>query len=450
MPDFGKALRALGGDKFRARPSDPFSLAEQLQFLKSRRHPAFNPLPPGKVRGNSLGSHYLIEATYPDDYFHGKVRLGRFSSADLESLTTLMRSKVSVPHRDRIVFLDTETTGIQGGTGMCPFLIGIGYFSGDEFRMLQYFIRDFDEEPSMLLALAEKLRQFELTITYNGAAFDLPLLETRFTLARLGSPLQAMSHFDLLFTARKLWRTGHGSCRLIALESELLSFPRGPDVPGAMIPRAYFDYLQRRPTPVLESVFTHNVHDIVSLAALTVHACDRVSFEPAALDDPLDLFSLARILDGSSDWSRSRVLYEMAVNGGLPEPVRIKALECLAVIYRRCGEHDLALSTCQELMRYAEFSMAGYEGAAIHYERVAGDFEAALGILREALARTANKRWQKLLHARWDRLQQKALWPKSAGCVSERGLKPSATGRHVVEGFSPRSLTHPVSSKDSS
>jgi uncharacterized protein len=292
---------------------------------------------------------------------------------------------------------------------MCPFLIGIGFFAGDEFHMLQYFIRDFDEEPSMLLALAERLQRFQLTVTYNGAAFDLPLLETRFTLARLDNPLTGMSHFDLLFTARKLWRHGHGSCRLVALESELISFLRGPDIPGSLIPRTYFEYLQRRPTPALESIFTHNLHDVISLAALTVHACDRVTFEPAALDEPLDLYSLARILENSGEWRRSTGLYEKALSSSLPEPIRTKALENLAVLYRRTGEHDRAMEICTRLMRDAEFSMVGYEGAAIYYERVAADYEGAVRTLEQGLVRAQNKRSRAQLQSRWHRLQQKML-----------------------------------------
>ena len=299
MPDFGKALRQMERPRKSAAAYEHvaagfgrrlFSLAEQLPFLRSRPEAVRTVLPPGEVCSNAFGSHYRIHVVYSDDYFHGKIRLGRLSSSDLEALTKLMREKAAVPHRDSIVFVDTETTGIQGGTGICPFLIGIGYFAGDEFHMVQYFIRDFDEEPSMLLALDEQFRRFELAVTYNGLAFDIPLLETRFTLMRLQNPLQSMSHFDLLFTARKLWRNGHGSCRLVALEREMLSFWRGPDIPGAMIPRAYFNYLEHRPAPALESVFTHNVHDVISLAALTIRACDRVTLEPAALDDPLDLF----------------------------------------------------------------------------------------------------------------------------------------------------------------
>ncbi len=292
---------------------------------------------------------------------------------------------------------------------MCPFLVGLGYFGGDEFQVVQFFIRDFDEEPSMLLALEELLRTFDLVVTYNGAAFDIPLLDTRFTLARLENPFVGMSHFDLLFTARRLWRNGHGSCRLVALETEMLSFMRGPDVPGAMIPRAYFDYLQRRPSAILRSVFTHNMHDVVSLAALTVHACDRVTLEPAALDDPLDLYSLARVFESSADWRRSIRLYEMALAEGIPEPMRQKVLENLAVVCRRAGQHTRALEICEELMRSQEFSMTGYEGAANYYERIAHDGDAALRILEEALNRADRGRWLLLLKARWQRLQQRKL-----------------------------------------
>ena len=189
----------------------------------------------------------------------------------------------------------------------------------------------------------------------------------------------------------------------------MISFMRDPDVPGAMIPRAYFDYLQQRPGAAFRSVFTHNVYDVISLAALTVHACDRVMLEPVAFDDPLDLYSLGRVMESSSDWKRSIRLYEMALAGGVPDPMRGKVLENLAVMYRRAGEHERSREICEELMRYPEFSMVGYEGTAIYHERVARDFEAALRVLEEGLSRAESKRWKMLLKARWDRLQQKTI-----------------------------------------
>jgi uncharacterized protein YprB with RNaseH-like and TPR domain len=245
---------------------------------------------------------------------------------------SLMKEKGNVPPRDRIVFLDTETTGMQGGAGMCPFLVGLGSFIGDDFHMLQYFIRDFDEEPSMLYALGELLSRYELVVTYNGAAFDLPLLETRFTLARLDSPFQNMSHLDLLFTARRLWRNGHGSCRLIALEREMLSFFRGPDVPGSMIPRVYFDYLQQRPSSTLNAVFTHNVNDVVLLLR------SRFTLAIASRSSPRRWMNR---------WTstRSRAYWRIPGNGAVP--FSFMRWHSRAVLPNRCGKRpSKSLASC--------------------------------------------------------------------------------------------------------
>jgi hypothetical protein len=281
---------------------------------------------------------------------------------------------------------------------------------------VQYFIRDFDEEPSMLHALGKLIERFRLVVTYNGSTFDIPLLESRFILARFENAFSGMPHLDLLTGARRLWRNGHGSCRLVALEREIVSFLRGPDIPGSLIPRVYFDFVNHGSASAyseMKSVFTHNVYDIVSLAALTVCACDRVTGDPAPLDNPSDLYSLARVLENSAEWKKCRSLYEMARAGGLPEPFRSRAAECLTVIYRRAGEHERALDVCMELIRSPLFSIAGYEGAAIHHERIDGNPVRALEIVDEALSRLGDapdqKRRKGLLLARRERLRQKVI-----------------------------------------
>lgn len=369
-------------------------------------------LPKGEVERTSFGSHYVVRKAFDDAYFLGKVRLGRFSTEGLLSLMELMRQGSRRSNRNEIVFLDVESTGVQGGTGMCPFLVGIGFFRDDQFHLVQYFIRDFDEEPSMLYALGEGLRQFSLVITYNGAAFDLPLLDARFTLARLPKGFEGMAHFDLLFAARRLWRVGHGSCRLIALERELLSFIRGPDIPGSMIPRVYFDFLHGE-TSGLSKVFTHNAYDVISLAALTIHASDRVSEEPTPLDDSLDIYSLGRLYEFSPQWKNGIRLYEMAKRAGLPSDYRRRALESLSVLYRRSGQHERSLEVCQQLMKASDFSFPGYEGAAIYYEHAARDPGSACGIVEQGLARLhaehGRQRWKDLLESRRKRLQQKVI-----------------------------------------
>jgi uncharacterized protein YprB with RNaseH-like and TPR domain len=431
MPDFAKSIRQLRPLSSKAQPqrhlfqaeSSAVSLSHQLQYLKTR-HPVPLPgsnsaesctLPEGQEEITPYGRHYIVREVLDGEHCHGKVRLGRFSCDELRRLMTVMHEKEAVPDRDSIVFLDTETTGMQGA-GMVPFLVGLGFFKGADFHVVQYFIRDFDEEPSMLYALGKMLEQFRLVVTYNGATFDIPLLESRFILARFENSLFGIPHLDLLTGARRLWRNGHGSCRLVALEREIVSFLRGPDIPGAMIPRVYFDFVNLGSGLAyrqLQSVFSHNVHDIVSLAALTVCACDRVTAEPALFDNPLDLYSLARVLENTQDWKRSRTLYEMARAGGLPEPACSRAAESLSVIYRRSGEHESALAICMELIQSTSFSMAAFEGAAIHYERIEGNPVRALEVVDEALARLENdsehKRRKALLLARRERLRQKAI-----------------------------------------
>jgi uncharacterized protein YprB with RNaseH-like and TPR domain len=430
MPDFSKALRQIRPEIVTAKtqrhlfqPENPAgSLSQQLQYLKLKQpasqsrsvENASAAIPTGEEEVTPFGRHHVVRSVFDGNHWHGKVRLGRFSCSDLQQLMTLLHEKANAPDRDSIVFLDTETTGLQGGTGMVPFLVGVGYFEGDSFHMVQFFIRDFDEESSMLHALGKLLERFQLIVTYNGASFDVPLLETRFTLARFDNPLAGMPHFDLLAGARRLWRNGHGSCRLVALEREIAAFLRGKDVPGARIPRVYFDFVNSGTSPELPGVFTHNVYDVISLAALTVCACDRVVDEPAPLDNPLDLYSLSRILENSVEWKRCRTLYETALHAGLPEPISTRAAENLAVIYRRSGEHASALEICLKLMRSPSFSLAAYEGAAIHYERIERDHARALEIVEEALCRVAEipeqKRRKALLDARRERLRQKVIY----------------------------------------
>src|SRR5262249_35003030 len=184
---------------------------------------------------------------------------------------------------------------------------------------------------------------------------------------------------------------------------------RGPAIPGPEIPRAYFDSLQRRASTTLYSVFTHNVYDVLSLAALTIHACDRVIFEPAPLDEPLDLYSLGRIFENSADWRRSIRLFEMALAGGGEGPMRQKVLERLAVVCRRAGAHERSREICLELTRSEQFSIVGYEGAAVYAERVERDYDGALRLLEEGVGKAETSRCKVLLQNRIGRLQQKAI-----------------------------------------
>ncbi|MEK6665539.1 MAG: ribonuclease H-like domain-containing protein, partial [candidate division NC10 bacterium] len=195
---------------------------------------------------------------------HGELPLGSALEAPPDVLRLLSRQSPSESAPKRLLYLDTETTGLAGGTGTYAFLVGAGFFDGDRFVLAQYFMRDLDEEPALISAMAALLADFDGVVTYNGRGFDLPLLETRFVLSRRPWP-QHLSHLDLLPPARRLWSSRLPDCRLGTIEARVLGLERVDDVPGALIPSLYFHYLRSRRAEALQPVFEHNRLDVLSL-----------------------------------------------------------------------------------------------------------------------------------------------------------------------------------------
>ena len=161
--------------------------------------------------------------------------MGIADLADLPGDLLAALSEGAIPQSNprRWAFLDTETTGLAGGTGTYAFLIGVGSITDDGFRLRQYFMRDYHEEASVLASLAEHLSQFDVLITYNGKAYDQPLLETRYRMVRSRPPFARLEHLDLLFGARRLWKLRLDSCRLVDLENQVLGVERQGDLPGS-------------------------------------------------------------------------------------------------------------------------------------------------------------------------------------------------------------------------
>jgi uncharacterized protein YprB with RNaseH-like and TPR domain len=168
----------------------------------------------------------------------------------------------------QFLFFDTETTGLSGGAGMVAFLCGFGYFHKGIFRVVQYFLPDYPEEPFLLQKAMEHIRPDTILVSYNGKAFDWPLLSQRLTINRMDIPSFAY-HLDVLHPARSLFRRLGEDCTLITLEKCLLSFDRGEDIPGYLIPSKYFDYLYDRQPGMIPEIIRHNRLDIISLALVT-------------------------------------------------------------------------------------------------------------------------------------------------------------------------------------
>jgi uncharacterized protein YprB with RNaseH-like and TPR domain len=341
----------------------------------------------GRRVENERGEFFLVEADASLESFHGDAPLSRFRVTSPETVAVLSGEPALGGFDLReAAFLDTETTGLAGGAGTAAFLVGLGFVDGDRFRVRQYFMRDYPEEPALLRGLAEDLRRFSRLVTFNGRAFDVPLLESRYRLSRERFPLGSALHFDLLHPARRLWKLRLESCRLQSLEAALLGLRRRGDVPGDEIPQIWFDYLRRRDGRALVRVLEHNRLDVVSLAALSALACRWV--EDGWAEDPRDVYSLARVLERADLHERSREQYRRVAAEG-DHPLRVRSLLRLAARAKRDGDHDAAVGLWEQAAAGGDWW--ALRELAVHHEHRARDVEAALDVVQRALAQLEDR-----------------------------------------------------------
>jgi uncharacterized protein YprB with RNaseH-like and TPR domain len=353
----------------------------------SNRH-AIQEFMSGEVVKTSLGEHFETERLWERHRRHGSVDIADLAELPDDLLTPLSDGAVTPANPVKWAFLDTETTGLAGGTGTYAFLIGVGSIDASGFRLRQFFMRDYGEEPSLLHRLHEYLAPFDVLITYNGKAYDQPLLETRFRMSRARHPFDRLQHLDLLFGARRLWKLRLDSCRLVDLENQILGVEREGDLPGEMIPYCYFDFLRTKQAFKVVPIFHHNAIDILSLACLT--AIVPFAFrrpEDAAIRHGADLIGLSRWLEKSGRDDEALRLLRRAVDLGLPDALLFRALWDTAALERRAGRHDASLALIAELAEGRNpYRARALEALAKHYEHRERNYAMALEFTRTALS----------------------------------------------------------------
>jgi uncharacterized protein len=285
------------------------------------------------------------------------------------------------------LYLDTETTGLAGGTGTYVFLVGLAAWTGDTLTVTQYFLGDLDGEPALLHAVGEAVAAAGQLVTFNGRAFDLPLLETRYLLARAGWWGPDLAHHDLYPVARALWRGRAADCRLTTLEGALLGLDRGDDLPGALVPQVYFRYLRTRDPGALPRIFAHNRWDLVALAQLHARAAALLE-GPDPRHDPAEWVGAGRWLERREP-ARSASFYEAALQAGLPAAVAARVAWRLGWLWRRAGRVADARALWADAVARAERPpLPLLVDLAKLQEHHARDFGAALDTTRAALAAT--------------------------------------------------------------
>jgi len=186
--------------------------------------------------------------------------------------------RCSIPSDD-MLFFDTETTGLAGGTGTRAFMIGAGMVVPGGLHVRQLTITTMSAEAAMLEAFRAWLNPATTLVSYNGKSYDGPLLKTRYRLMRLAEPLSVLAHVDLLYPTRRAYRGLYENCRLATIERKVLGIVREDDLPGAEAPAAWLQYLRAGSAMNLRRVMDHNRQDLVSLARLTLHLSAHVRAE---------------------------------------------------------------------------------------------------------------------------------------------------------------------------
>ncbi len=291
------------------------------------------------------------------------------------------------------LFLDIETTGLMGGTGTYPFLVGLAWWEGGGLEVEQLFMRQYSEERSVLAALAERVAERQVLVTFNGKSFDWPLLETRYRMTRTIPPPAPRAHLDFLHPARNLWRLRLGSVRLSQLERHVLKWDRGADLVSELIPRIYLDFVRHGQADALVPVFQHNQMDLRGLAGLSGRILALLGDEEVTSQDGLELYGVSRICERRGEVRRARKLYEHSIDAMLPVETDRAARAALARLAKRDGDLARALELWESTLGDSREGYEAYEQLAIYYEHRTREPRQALEIAREALAqlRRANQ-----------------------------------------------------------
>jgi uncharacterized protein YprB with RNaseH-like and TPR domain len=404
-------------------------LRRVIRRIETRRpkRPAARPVEEvlgGELVDTGEGTLLVVRREFPLSHRHGRQTLGAALEAPLDLLSAVARAEQPVEDARRLLFLDAETTGLAGGTGTYAFLVGAAWLEDDRLVLTQHFMRDLDEEPALLAALRPLLEGASGLVTFNGATFDLPLLETRFLMTRRRWP--TLPHLDLLRPARRVWTSYLSDCRLATLEREVVGVVREDDIAGGLIPTLYFDFLRSRRAAPLGRVLAHNRDDILTLVGLLGwFAKALTSREELSAGE---LGGLGRLWE-PVDVERALECYRAALAAGLSgAPAQAVRLN-LARWEKRFARWDAACSLWEEAARDSGFDPRPWEELAKFHEHRRRDFSAARSVVEDALglagAAGASVRTVDAFTHRLGRLERRLTVAAGSAAKRDAGSDPS-------------------------
>ena len=341
----------------------------------------------GEVISIPEGETFLAKEDFTADF-----RCGEMALADVLNIPTYPAHLLSRDERlkeldfRKALFLDTETTGLSGGTGTLAFMVGLGFFQEDRFSVHQFFMRDYSEERASLFLLKNVIDSFQFLVTFNGRQFDIPLLETRFILSRMMTKIREMPNFDLLYPSRKIWKGAYENCRLATLESRLLGVERTDDIPSEWIPSLYFEYIQTGDARKISQVFYHNRMDILSMVGLAgrIHL---VYHDPqAALPRKgVEHFALGRLFWEHGQRDKAIPCFEIALKR-CNDDLSWEVMKWLSMAFKKTGQGEKARSLWEEMLGWPyKKEIFPYIELSKYHEHRLKDWDRAMAYVDAAL-----------------------------------------------------------------
>ncbi len=331
-------LKRLRARLERIQP-EPSPLRHRLQDLEHRQQRRALFQLPLSFGGQWLRRGILLYLRHEEPYPVPRV----------EALPVLTQGEVVRPLiPQETVFLDIETTG-NGGAGVLPFLIGLGFWDRGTWVTEQFLLVDPGQEPLLLDWVSRRLRGYTTVVTYNGKAFDLPILLDRFRFHRLPPP-DLPTHIDLLHMVRRVMASPSGY-RLTEIERWFLGWIREADLPSQWVPRAYFQFLRGQGTTLLRLAVLHHREDIRVLPRLLAQL-DRWVRKPLDRHSAADTYKIARLYFRMRDLDRAREFLEAGLSKA-QGVTRHRLLKLKAMLHKRQKEWNHALHCWHELLREA-------------------------------------------------------------------------------------------------
>ncbi|UCE41321.1 MAG: ribonuclease H-like domain-containing protein [Candidatus Aminicenantes bacterium] len=378
---------------------------EKLEEAKS---PTFEPLPREPLQ--------WLENSFALDVNYGRIKIASGLEINGEVLACLSQDDAFKElDLSTALFIDLETTGLSGGTGIIPFNIGMGYYRDDKFLVGQYFLGEMAEEERMIQELGAFFKEmnFQSVVTYNGKSFDIPLLETRFILHRQPFQLNGLPHLDFLYPARRLWSHKYESCRLFHLALNVVQAGRTEDIPSAEIPWRYFQYLQTGNYDLIEPILYHNQEDILSLLGVVVIGAHIFSEDPdLCLGDAMDFYGAGKVMANAGDVEKSAQFFQKALDGNLTDEVSVETKKRLSAYFKKRQDWDKAVPIWKEMTStevVIPAQLFSFRELAMHFEHRLKNYEEAKRIAEEGfvLSTGVSSYYEKDFSYRLDRLRRK-------------------------------------------